>query len=298
MARYTNKYANTEDTGKSSKEMLDEQGLVEPDQPGIGINSILGKTTAVSGTNIVPPRYIVPNEQDFKNVQLDFAIDPSLVGQMTIRRSSGSPRVPAYVYTGPQLIDENGRLSGKTYSYDGSDIATEFFTVRTAAERQTMISTAEKLGFFYGQKPSGAMISGTGMDSGDRRAVQDLLDYSVRQGYTWQAIAGMLQSGQISPAVASGGGSRYSVVSTEDAMDAVEEEFFRVLKRPPTPAEARQAAINIQQAERSAATSKSMDPVSLGVAARSQAEKASPGEFAANAAGSAMTRIFALLGGQ
>lgn len=300
MARYTNKTANDQGTGQSSTEMLAEQGLVEQTQEGIGTsNSVIPKTTAASGTSIVPPRLIVPNQQDFNRVQLDYQLDPSLAGKMTLVRSSGSPRVPAYIYNGPQLVDEDGRLSGGTYSADGTDITTEFFSVKTAAERQTMISTAQKLGFFYGGKPSGAMMSGTGMDNGDRRAVQDLLDYSVRLGRTWRAVSGMLSSGQIAPASGGGGaGGGYSVVSTEDAMDAVREEFFRVLKRPPTPAEARQAALSIQQAERSRATGGSMDPTSLGVAARSEAEKAAPGEFAANAAGSAMTRIFALLGGR
>jgi hypothetical protein len=299
MPRYTNKKAEDQGTGQSSAEMLADQGLSEQPQEGIGTeSSVIPKTTAATGTNIVPPRFIVPNQDDFNKVKLDFQIDPSFTGKMTIVRSSGSPGVRSYIYTGPQLVDENGRLSGGTYSGDGSDIATEFFGVKTAAERQTMISTAQKLGFFYGSKPSAAMLSGTGMDAGDRRAVQDLLDYSVRVGRTWRSVSGMLASGQISPASGGGGGASYSVVSTEDAMDAVREEFFRVLKRPPTPAEARQAALNIQQAERSRASGGSMDPTSLGVAARSQAEQAAPGEFAANAAGSAMTRIFALLGGQ
>jgi len=299
MPRYTNKTTEDQGTGQSSAEMLAQQGLSEQPQEGIGTeSSVIPKTTAASGTNIVPPRYIVPNQDDFNKVKLDFQIDPSFTGKMTIVRSGGSPRIQSYIYTGPQLVDENGRLSGGTYSADGSDIATEFFGVKTAAERQTMISTAQKLGFFYGSKPSAAMLSGTGMDAGDRRAVQDLLDYSVRVGRTWRSVSGMLASGQISPASGGSGGAGYSVVSTEDAMDAVREEFFRVLKRPPTPAEARQAALNIQQAERSRASGGSMDPTSLGVAARSQAEQAAPGEFAANAAGSAMTRIFALLGGQ
>ena len=300
MPRYTNKTTEEQGTGQSSTEMLEQQGLVEPNQEGIGTeSSVIPKTTAASGTNIVPPRYIVPTLDDFNKIKLDFQIDPSFTGKMTIVRSGGSPKVGSYIYTGPQLVDENGRLSGGTYSADGSDITTEFFGVKTAAERQTMISTAQKLGFFYGGKPSAAMLSGTGMDNSDRRAVQDLLDYSVRLGRTWRSVSGMLASGQISPATGGGGsGGGYSVVSTEDAMDAVREEFFRVLKRPPTPAEARQAALSIQQAERSRAAGGSMDPTSLGVAARSQAEKAAPGEFAANAAGSAMTRIFALLGGQ
>lgn len=295
MARYTNKDTQDQSTGKSSAQMLAEQGLVEPGQPGIGDpNTVMPKVTATSGTNIALPVLIIPDKNDFARAQQDELIDPLFRGKNTLIRTGQN----TWTYYGPQLVTEEGRLSGGTYSSDGSDIASEFFSVRTAAERQTMISTAQKLGLFYGSKPSSAMMSGTGLDASDQRAVQGLLDFSVRNKLTWRAVAAKLSSGQIAPAVGGGTGSSYSVVSTEDAMEAVREEFFRVLKRPPTPAEARQAAISIQQAERKAATGKSMDPVSLGVAARQQATKAAPGEFAANSAGSAMTRILALLGGQ
>ena len=296
MARFTNKDTQDQGTGKSSADLLKEQGLVETGADGIGDpNTVMPKTTATSGTNIALPVLIMPDKNDFARAQQDELIDPSFRGKNTLIRTGQN----TWTYYGPQLVTEEGRLSGGTYSSDGSDISSEFFSIRTAAERQTMISTAQKLGFFYGSKPSGAMMSGTGLDASDQRAVQGLLDFSVRNKLTWRAVAAKLSSGQIAPASGGGGtGSSYSVVSTEDAMDSVREEFFRVLKRPPTPAEARQAAINIQQAERKAATGKSMDPVSLGVAARQQATKAAPGEFAANSAGSAMTRIFALLGGQ
>ena len=296
MARFTNKDTQDQGTGQSSAEMLAQQGLVEPGADGIGDpNTVMPKTTATSGTNIALPVLIMPDKNDFARAQQDELIDPSFRGKNTLIRTGQN----TWTYYGPQLVTEEGRLSGGTYSSDGSDIASEFFSVRTAAERQTMISTAQKLGLFYGSKPSGAMISGTGLDASDQRAVQGLLDFSVRNKLTWRAVAAGLANGTIPPSSGGGGtGSSYSVVSTEDAMQSVTEEFFRVLKRPPTPAEARQAAINIQQAERKAATGKSMDPVSLGVAARQQATEAAPGEFAANSAGSAMTRILALLGGQ
>jgi hypothetical protein len=296
MARFTNKDTQDQGTGQSSADLLKEQGLVEPGASGIGQpTTIMPKTTATSGTNIALPVLMMPDKNDFAMAQQDELIDPSFRGKNTLIRTGQN----TWTYYGPQLVTENGRLSGGTYSSDGSDIASEFFSVRTAAERQTMISTAQKLGLFYGSKPSGAMMSGTGLDASDQRAVQALLDFSVRNKLTWRAVAAKLSSGDIAPSAGGGGsGGGYSVVSTEDAMESVREEFFRVLKRPPTPAEARQAAINIQQAERSRATGGSMDPTSLGVAAREQATKAAPGEFAANSAGSAMTRIFALLGGQ
>ena len=294
MPRYTNKNTEDQGTGKSSSEMLADKGLVEQPDDGLGTGGVIPKTTATTGTKIAPPVPIIPDKNDFNNASQDELIDPSFKGQNTLIRTGQN----TWTYYGPQLITEDGHLSGGTYSADGSDIASEFFGVKTAAERQTMIATAQKLGLFYGSKPSAAMLAGTGLDASDQRAVQGLLDFSVRAKRTWRAVAAGVASGQISVAGGGGGGSSYSVVSTEDAMESVREEFFRVLKRPPTPAEARQAALNIQKAERSRASGGSMDPTSLPVAARAQAEKAAPGEFAANAAGSAMTRIFALLGGQ
>ena len=293
MPRYTNETKEDQGSGKSSSEMLADKGLVEQPDSGLGTGGVIPKTTATTGTKIAPPVPIIPDKNDFNNASLDELIDPSFKGQNTLIRTGQN----TWTYYGPQLVTEDGHLSGGTYSNDGSDIASEFFGVKTAAERQTMIATAQKLGLFFGGKPSAAMIAGTGLDASDQRAVQGLLDFSVRQKRTWRAVAAGIASGQISVA-GGGGGPSYSVVSTEDAMAAVTEEFFRVLKRPPTPAEARQAALSIQQAERSRASGGSMDPTSLNVAARTQAEKAAPGEFAANAAGSAMTRIFALLGGQ
>ena len=300
------RYTEGTDTGQqgtsdSSSQMIEGMGLTDTSGGTGGIGTEItsrAKQTVLTGTNQMPSTVFTPTQEDFQKIKLDYEIDPTMAGKMTIRRSSGNPRVPTFVYSGPQLFDENGRLSGKTYAADGSDIDAEFFGVKNAAERATMISTAEKLGFFFGSKPSAAMIAGTGADTSDRRAIQMLLDYGVRNQMTWQAVANGLASGKINPGVISGGGASYSVVSTEDAMSAVGEEFFRILKRPPTPAEARQAALNIQNTERARATGRSMDPTSLNVAAREQAKSAAPTEYAANAAGDALTRIFSLLGGR
>jgi hypothetical protein len=235
---------------------------------------------------------------DSEKIRNDQLIDPSFQGKSSVRASGmGRAENMYYIYTGPQLVDENGSIAGQGYSANGSDINVEFFGVKTAAERATMIATATKLGLFFGNKPSGAMVSGSGLSNSDSSAIQALLDYSNGIGRTWRATAELVSSGMIT-AAGGGGGSSYSVVSTEDAMAAAKDAWFSVLKRPPTSAEMKQAALTIQQNERSRAQGKSMDPVSLGTAAKEQAQKTSPGEYAAASAGNALTRMFSLFGGR
>lgn len=310
MPRYTNtskprvEDAQPEDT--TASQAITNMGLTDTSATGAQATGaatgdqqqqVIPKTTTITGTTYpMPPRTVSSTTANVSAASKDGTLDPTFANQATLRRYGGNPNLPS-VYIGPQLVDENGNLAGIGYDASGADITTEFFTA-SAAERASMISTITKLGLFYGSKPSAAMLAGNGLDNSDKVAIQGLLDFSVRNGRTWRAVNGLVATGQIAVAGATGVGQAYSVVSTEDAMDAVREEFFRVLKRPPTPAEARQAALSIQQAERSRAQGGSMDPTSLGVAARAQAEKAAPGEFAANAAGSAVNRIFSLLGGR
>ena len=284
------------DQGKTADQMVSEidPSLVQDQADGeIPATSVVNPSS-ITGTNYpIPPRYVPATAENLALAAKDGELDTAFANQVTLRRIGGNPNLPS-VYIGPRLLDEKGKLQN-WYGSNGESIDTEFFTA-SASERATLISTAQKLGFFYGQKPSGAMLAGNGLDSSDRRAVQDLLDFSVRNGRTWRLVGGMVSSGQIATSGV-GTGKLYSVVSTEDAADAVKEEFLRVLKRMPTVAEVKQAALNIQNEERKRAQGGSMDPTSLSVAARSQAQKAAPGEYAANSAGSAINQLFALFGG-
>jgi hypothetical protein len=259
---------------------------------------IIPKTTIYSGTDYkFPARQIAMNSADWAKIANDQVIDTSLIGKSTVRAAGRrGPNMP-YIYTGPQLIDETGHIAGQGYSANGSDISAEFFGVKTSAERATMIATATKLGLFFSSKPSGAMISGSGLSNSDSAAIQGLLDYSNGIGRTWRATAELVSSGMIT-AAGGGGGSSYSVVSTEDAMAAAKDAWFSVLKRPPTADEMKQAAVTIQQNERARAQGKNMDPTSLKTAAVQQAQQTSPGEYAATSAGNALTRMFSLFGGR
>jgi len=307
MPRYTNQpqdqTPDPTDTGAGAQgtttanQDVSKLGLTETTvDPNSQQQVIVPKTTIYSGTDYkFPSRQILMNAADFEKIKNDQLIDTSLIGKSTIRAAGRrGPNMP-YIYTGPQLIDETGHIYGQGYSANGSDINAEFFGVKTAAERATMIATATKLGLFFSSKPSNAMLSGSGLSNTDQNAIQGLLDYSNGIGRTWRATAELVASGMIHSTT--GGGTPYSVVSTEDAMAAAKDAWFSVLKRPPTPGEMKQAALTIQQNERARASSKTMDPTSLKTAATLQAQQRSPGEFAAASAGNALTRMFSLFGG-
>jgi hypothetical protein len=316
MPRFSNKTQDSSeptDTGtpaggtSTATQDLADKGIVEstPEDKGMsGDQVVLQKNTIFSSTSYqYPDRTIKPNQDDFAKIKNDGIYDTRFVNQPSLRSlQRGNPSVP-FVYNGPQLIDETSgtaRIAGPGYSANGDDVQAEFFGVTSPGERALLISTATKLGLFFNSKPSPSMVAGTGLNNTDANAVQGLLNYSTKSGYTWRTVAARLSSGMIaSPIISgSGSGSSYSVVSTEDAMAAAKDAWFSVLKRPPTAAEMKQAAITIQQNERTRAQGNTMDPASLKTAAAQQAQKTSPGEYAATSAGNALTRMFSLFGGR
>ena len=314
MPRFSNKTQDSSeptDTGtpaegtSTATQDLADKGIVEstPENQGAtGDQVVLQKNTIFSSTSYAyPPRAIRPTKSDWEKINNDGIYDPRFASQPGWRAAGGNPSLPI-LYFGSQLIDETSgqaRIAGPGYAANGDDVQAEFFGVTSAAERATLISTAQKLGLFFNSKPSPSMVAGTGLNNTDANAVQGLLNYSTKSGYTWRTVAARLSSGMIaSPIISGGGGSSYSVVSTEDAMAAAKDAWFSVLKRPPTAAEMKQAAITIQQNERARAQGNTMDPASLKTAAVQQAQKTSPGEYAATSAGNALTRMFSLFGGR
>jgi hypothetical protein len=205
-------------------------------------------------------------------------------------------------YEGPQLVDVD-RLGnkfirpGSGYAADGSDVNTEYFSITNKEDRAMLLSTAQKLGFYGDRKPSPSAVAGTGLQSYDGNAIQMLFDYSVGQGVTWRNLATQVASGRIPPVTGGGSGKVVRVTSTENVKTSVYDAFFRALQRPPTPEDIKLAVSVIQSNERKAGMGDTMDATSLGVAARNQARQASPGEAAAVSAGTAIDRIFRLIGG-
>lgn len=243
------------------------------------------KETAFTSTNYVAPnRSVAISAKNIEAAKLDSITNPLAGNTLKVYRT---PQGAKYVYTGTQLVDENNNISRSGYAVDGSDIYAEFFGA-TAEERATMLSVAQRLGYYEGTKPSGSAISGTGLDSQDRSAVQALFNFSTAQGRTWRAIAGLVDGGSIAVGnFGSGGGGQGPSYTYDDAAADFKQAAFATLGRAPTKDEIQSAV----QAMRASKT----DPSVTGA---KQAAMASPGEASAFKAGSALNRIFQLMGGR
>jgi hypothetical protein len=254
--------------------------------------------TGASGTNVYPypNRYINNNSENLRWAENDKLT--SFTG-VSIKKISGIPALQnQLVYVGPSLVDENNNIVRVSYSDDGSDIGPEYWNLQTDADRSLLLKTAQRLGYYGDGKPSDVAVKGFGLQNEDKRAIQDLLDFSVGLGRTWKAVAGMVAGGVIAVGnVSSGGGRAYSTVSKKDAEQALTEASFRYLGRALTKNEINAAVQRIQAEERAAAMGRTEDPASLSVAAKGQVEAISPAEATAYKVGGAINRIFALLGG-
>jgi hypothetical protein len=197
-------------------------------------------------------------------------------------------------------VDDYGNTfirPGAGYAGDGSDINYEYFSITNKQDRDLLISTAQKLGYYGSNKPSQAAMAGTGYSNTDANAWQSLFNYSTGQGVTWRNLGMQVAQGKIPTVPTGGSGRTVRVTSTEDVKTSLYNAFFTALKRPPTKEEIGLAITTIQSNERARGMGDSMDATSLGVAAREQASKASPGEAGAVSAGTAIDRMFRLIGG-
>jgi len=254
--------------------------------------------TGAAGTNVYPypSRYINNTQENLKWADNDKLT--TFTGS-SIKRISGMPALSNQIaYVGPSLVDEKNNISRVAYSDNGDDIGPEYWNLQTDADRALLLRTAQRLGYYGDDKPSDGAIKGFGLRNEDKRAIQDLFDFSVGMGRTWRAIAGMVSGGAIAVGnMGTSGGRSYSVVSSKDAEQALTEASFRYLGRALTKKEIQAAIQRIQAEERAAAMGKTQDPASLSVAARGQVESIAPGEATAYKVGGAINRIFALLGG-
>jgi hypothetical protein len=234
-------------------------------------------------------------------MQNDYIFDPNLPKTGAYRKATGAPTGVVY-YEGPQLVDVDrfGRTfirPGSGYAANGSDINTEYFSITNKEDRAMLLSTAQKLGYFGDRKPSPSAVAGNGLTDADARPIQMLLDYSTSQGMTWRNVAMQVSTGRIPPVTGGGSGRTVRVTSTADVKTALYDSFFSVLGRAPTPEQIKVAVAAVQANERKAGMGDSFDATSLRVAAREQAAQASPGEAGAVSGGSALDRIFRLIGG-
>lgn len=243
------------------------------------------KETTFTGTNFrAPNRTVSISAKNIEAAKLDGILNPLAGNTLKVYRTA---KGAVYVYTGDQLVDENNNISRNGYAANGSDINAEYFGA-SPEERATMLSVAQRLGFYEGTRPSGSAIQGSGVDNQDVSAIQKLFNFSVSQGRTWRAIAKLVDGGAISVGnFASGGGGQGPSYTYDDAAADFKQAAFSTLGRAPTKDEIQIAV----QAMRSSKT----DPSVTGA---KQAAMASPGEAAAFKAGTALNRIFQLMGGR
>jgi hypothetical protein len=298
MARFTNKIKE----GTSGEEIL-AIGLTE-DKAAVEDEKVVptGSPTIFTGTSYkYPARAVQLTPANIAAMQNDYIFDPVLPKTGAYRRPTGAP-TGVVIYEGPQLVDVDrfGRTfirAGSGYAANGSDINTEYFSITNKEDRAMLLSTAQKLGYFGDRKPSPSAVAGNGLTEADARPIQMLLDYSTSQGMTWRNVAMQVSTGRIPPVTGGGSGRTVRVTSTADVKTALYDSFFSVLGRAPTPEQIKVAVAAVQADERKAGMGDSFDATSLRVATRQQAAQASPGEAGAVSGGSALDRIFRLIGG-
>lgn len=243
------------------------------------------KATVFTGTTYkAPARVVNSSAKNTEKANLDSILDPLAGRTLSVYRSGAGAQL---LYKGSQLINENNDIERPGYASDGSDIFSEFMAAKPE-ERASMLATAKRLNYYGDQSPSPAAVAGTGVDGTDRSAIQSLLNFSTAQGRTWRAIVKMVDGGAIAVGnLGGGGGGQGPSYTYDDAAADFKQSAFSVLGRAPTKDEINQAV----QAIRASKT----DPSVTGA---KQAAMASPGEAAAFKAGSAINRIFQLMGGR
>lgn len=200
------------------------------------------------------------------------------------------------MYTGPNLVNAQGQIARGRYDIyeqgNDQDVITQMNAIATPAERLRILTELKRVGFYGNREVSDVVKNKIGTyTETDLDAFRLFLDYSNRTGVTWDAAltnVGMMGT-------VSSGGAVVRVSAVEDIKEYMRETSLRTLGRMPTKNEMQQAIKNIQNAERAAVRAGQQMP-SLRATAEAQVTKNAP-ESGAYAAGTAIARMFQLLGG-
>lgn len=241
----------------------------------------------LSGTTyIFPSRVVLATSQNVSAAAKDTVDSAKFV------ETPGGVRI---VYSGNQLVNKDGVIERGQYQANGADVYSEYASITDPTELTSLLTTLKDYQFYGESKPSALALSGRGLTGTDEAAIQRFLNYSSSQGRTWRAMLPLVQG--TAKLVTGGSGRTISVVSTEDATEEFKQQSLAALGRMPTKAEITRAVQAIQSQERARGAGGTMDAPSLRTAAAEQARAAAPGEATAQTVGSAMNRLFALLGG-
>jgi hypothetical protein len=200
------------------------------------------------------------------------------------------------VYTGNYLVNARGEIERARYDiYDSSndvEVMTQLNALKSD-ERYRVLKELERVGFYGNSEVSDIVRNQTGTYTDtDLNAFRLFLDVSNRQGVTWDVALTTLGG---MPTIKTGGPT-VRVSSEQDITAYMKEASLRTLGRMPTKAEIAQAIKNIQNAERAAVRGGQQAP-GLGTAATAEAGKRGA-EAGAYAAGTAIARMYQLLGGK
>jgi len=137
-------------------------------------------------------------------------------------------------YTGPFLVDENGRkTTNVTTDITTSNDSTVLFfqELQESGQAQAFIQDIYKRGFYQGRKPSDLTLAGNGVGDTDMNAIQTYIYQANQKGLTPKAY---MKTMMALPAAPSTSGASGPSITTVEAVRYLREESFAQLGRPLT----------------------------------------------------------------
>ena len=137
-------------------------------------------------------------------------------------------------YTGPFLVDENGRkTTNVTTDITTSNDSTVLFfqELQESGQAQAFIQDIYKRGFYQGRKPSDLTLAGNGVGDTDMNAIQTYIYQANQKGLTPKAY---MKDMMALPAAPSTSGASGPSITTTEAVRYLREESFAQLGRPLT----------------------------------------------------------------
>lgn len=171
-----------------------------------------------------------------------------------------------YEYRGTALVNEKNELSRPQYNPNKESYG--ILRMMDPAARSSLLDLLYKKDFYDSGKPSPA-----GIGNADQAAMANFLEFSNFSGVTWNVA--QLQIATLPDAQASG--TRVRVTAREDIEEVLRNESMRVLGRPLTANEIRQAVRSIQQQQIARASGAEQAP-DLQVVAQQQVTQAAPSD--------------------
>lgn len=149
--------------------------------------------------------------------------------------TSASRKAEQFVdYTGPFLVDENGKKTANTLTdiTSSNDSTVLFFQeLQESGQAQAFIQDIYKRGFYQGRKPSDLTLAGNGVGDTDMNAIQTYIYQANQKGLTPKAY---MKTMMALPAAPSTGGPSGPSITTTEAVRYLREESFAQLGRPLT----------------------------------------------------------------